>query len=323
MTLEPYPADRPRAATIRSRVMLEVASELVGTADWGPNQARITLRRQGATDWEATLFGSDSPAVIPEVASGSVAVAIVNPATALGPALRGVPPFPGPQEVRSIATIPSHDQLGVIVRPGGGIETLDDLATGHRPVRISLRGNRPDHAIHLVVDHLLAAIGTSRQALIAAGDTISYDDGIPHQGERAEHIATGVVDVVIDEGIYNWVDLAVDAGYRFLPVPEAVLGVLEGQGYRRSEITRERFPVLAGDVPTVDFSGFGIYTAAAAPADLVTAFCRALIARRDRIPWQGGPALPLERMVRDTVDAPLGAPLHPAAAAVWHDAGLL
>jgi TRAP-type uncharacterized transport system substrate-binding protein len=56
---------------------------------------------------------------------------------------------------------------------------------------------------------------------------------------------------------------------------------------------------------------------------MVEAFCRAMLARRDRIPWQGGPTLPLERMVVDAEDAPIPIPLHAAAGRVWREAGLL
>ena len=84
---ERYPDDRPRTATIRSRVVLEAVSELAGNADWDPKQAKVQVRPQGATDWTFTFFGSDAAGVIEDVGSGEVDVTIVNPATAAGPAL--------------------------------------------------------------------------------------------------------------------------------------------------------------------------------------------------------------------------------------------
>lgn len=38
---------------------------------------------------------------------------------------------------------------------------------------------------------------------------------------------------------------------------------------------------------------------------------------------QGGPTLPLEDMVTDTIDAPIPIPFHPAAEATWRRHGLL
>lgn len=85
----PLPKDRPRAGAVRARLMLEIASELVGRPDWTARQARVTLRSQGGSNWEPTLFGSDSVLVAPEVASGEVTFAIVNPATAIDPRYAG------------------------------------------------------------------------------------------------------------------------------------------------------------------------------------------------------------------------------------------
>lgn len=321
--IEPYPVDRPRAATIRSRLMLEVASELAGTAEWTPKQARVQFRTQGATDFSVTLFGSDAPSAIGEVASGTTDFAIINPATAAAPALLGAEPFGSAIPLRAIATIPSYDQLGIIVAPQTGIQSLSDLQDDRAPITISLRGGRPDHSVHMVLDHLLASVGTSLAEFAAAGDTVNYDQGLPHASERAGAMARGEIDMLIDEGVYNWVDLALQEGFRFLSVPDDALRQLESLGYRRATIERSRYQGLPEDIPTIDFSGFMIYTHVRTDDALVEAFCRALLSRRDRIPWQGGAQLPIDRMVSDDTDAPIPIPFHPAAERVWRQAGLL
>jgi len=66
-----------------------------------------------------------------------------------------------------------------------------------------------------------------------------------------------------------------------------------------------------------------IYTHARVPDAVITAFCEALLRRRDRIPWQGGASLPVERMVIDARDAPIPIPFHPAAERFWRETGLL
>ena len=70
---------RTHPHTTRSRLMLEIASALVNRRDWDLLQARISLREQGSEDWPLTLFGSDSPATIHEVAAGKVQFAMINP----------------------------------------------------------------------------------------------------------------------------------------------------------------------------------------------------------------------------------------------------
>ena len=323
MTIEPYPEDRPRTATVRSRLMLEVASELAGAEAWGPKQALVRLRAQGSDEWAVSLFASDAVGAVADVASGDVDVAIVNPATAVGPAVRGLAPFSEPIPLAAIATIPSHDQLGLAVAGFTHIEALDDLRGDHPPLRISLRGGRPDHSVHMILRHVFDAVGAALDDLMAQGDTLHMDDEIPHREPRRGRVLSGEREMVCDEGVYNWVEMATEAGFRFLSIPEKALEALEAMGYRRSVIERRRYPSLSADVTTIDFSGFMVYTRADAADDMVEAFCRAMLARRDRIPWQGGPTLPLERMVVDSEDAPIPIPLHAAAGRVWREAGLL
>lgn len=319
-----YPEDRPRAASIRSRVMLEVASELVSRGDFEPKQARVSFRRQGSPRWDMALFGSDALSAALEVADGETDFAIVNPATVIGRCIRGLPPFSEPVPVRAIATIPSYDQLGIAVRTDVlDDRSLEELINGHPALRMSLRGGRPDHSVHAVVDEMMSALGVSLETVSDWGGDVVYHEGIPHQEPRASAIRSGAVDVVIDEGIYNWVELAIDSGFRFVSIPEEALSRLESWGYRRSTIAAADYSTLADDVSTLDFSGFLVFTREDVPDDLVTAFCESLEARKDRIPWQGGSELPLERMVSDQPDAPVPIPFHPAADRYWRSLGYL
>ena len=294
--------------------MLEVASELVGRETWAHKQARIDLRVQGPNGWEVSLFASDGPDAVAEVLAGAVNFGIINPATAIGPALRRL--RVADDRVAAIATIPSYDQLGLAVSATFGITRLEDLAEAAPPLHLSLRGQR-NHSVQMVVEDVLGAVEVSFADIETWGGRVIYQNDLPHRGERATAMADGSVSAVFDEGIYNWVDLAHDAGLVFLTMGADVLDRLESMGYRRAVLRRRRFPTLATDIDTVDFSGFLIYTHADEDDDLVESFCSALHARADRIPWQGGPQLPLTEMVVDAIDAPLPVPLHPAAAAFW------
>jgi len=92
--------------TIRSRLVLEVASELVDQTNWKERQVRVSLRQQGADEWPITLFASDGPAAIDQVARGDVQLAIINPAGFLALAARGTGPFTAPLPLRAITVIP-------------------------------------------------------------------------------------------------------------------------------------------------------------------------------------------------------------------------
>src|SRR5919199_6738835 len=140
---------RAEPVTIRSKLMLEVASELVGRREWEEKQSTIHLRQQGAADWAYTLFASDTPDSIDAVVRGEADVAIVNPMEPLTLAYRGTGPYAEPQPVRVITTIPSYDQFAFAVPASSGLDTLADIREQRYPLRLSLRGQR-DHSVHFM-----------------------------------------------------------------------------------------------------------------------------------------------------------------------------
>jgi NMT1-like family len=308
--------------TIRSRLVLEVASELVDQPGWSYRQARVNLRQQGGADWPVSLFGSDGPAAIDEVARGEVQVAIINPAGYLALAVRGTGSFAAPIPLRAITVIPSPDQLAFAVTERTGLTSLREIRERRFPLRVSMRGQR-DHALHPIVKEVLAAAGFSLDDIVSWGGQVRYDDGLPQTDNRLGAVARGEVDMVIDEAVRGWVNSAAEAGMRVLPLDEPILTKLEALGLRRALIPNARYPNLAQDVPTLDFSGFAVYTHAAVPDPVVTSVCAALEARKDRIGWQESGPLPLDWMCRDTPDGPLVIPLHPAAEHFWRERGYL
>ena len=76
-------------------------------------------------------------------------------------------------------------------------------------------------------------------------------------------------------------------------------------------------------MPTLDFSGWPIYTIASTADALVSDFCRALEASKALIPWAKDEPLPMAQMVRDSAEGHLEVPLHAAAEAFWRELGYL
>ncbi|HYA28932.1 MAG TPA: hypothetical protein VEI95_08950, partial [Acidobacteriota bacterium] len=143
---------RTHPHTTRSRLMLEVASALVNRRDWPMLQARISLREQGANDWPLTLFASDSPATIYEVAAGKVQFAMINPGMILKLAALGSAPFKEPIPLRIIATLPALDQMVFAVKQESGLKSITDIRDRKYPLKLSLRG-QSDHSLQVIIDH--------------------------------------------------------------------------------------------------------------------------------------------------------------------------
>lgn len=308
--------------TIRSRLVLEVAAELVDQPDWSHRQACVSLRPQGAEKWAVTMIGSDGPAALDLVARGEMQLAISNPAMYLALALRGTGPYKQPIPLRAITVIPSPDQLAFAVTAQTGIKTFEDIRTRRFPLRVSVRGQK-DHALHPITDEVLAAAGFSLNDIVAWGGEVRYDDGLPMKSNRFGAMQRGEVDMIVDEAVRGWINTAAGAAMHVLPMTEAMLAKLEAIGLQRATIPKTRYPNLPDDVPTLDFSGFAVYTHADTPDAIISSICAALEARKERIGWQEPGPLPLERGCRDTAEGPLVIPLHPAAEKFWRGQGYL
>jgi TRAP-type uncharacterized transport system substrate-binding protein len=313
---------RTHPHTTRSRLMLEVASQLVNRKDFSYLQARISLREQGANEWPLTLFASDSPATIDEVAAGKVQFAIINPSMILKLAALGSVPFKEPIPLRVIAVLPALDQMVFAVKREAGLTSFSDIRARKFPLKVSLRA-QPDHSLHLIVDHVLKAAGFSLDDIVSWGGQVRYDAGMAYGANRIGAMQRGEIDAIFDEGASAWGNMALELGMTFLSLDESILQRLETVGLRRGLIEKKYFPKLSADVPTLDFSGWPVYTHQNTADGLVTDFCRALEESKERIPWAEDAPLPLAQMVRDTPEGHLEVPLHPAAERYWRERGYL
>ena len=130
------PEKTAESATIRSRIVLEVAAELVAAKGQEMRQAKVLLRERGSgADWPLRLYGSSTIEGIQEVASGQTLIAIINPATMLALAANGSGPFTMPQPVRQIAVIPSEDQFVCAVRPETGLSSFEEIVSKRAKLR--------------------------------------------------------------------------------------------------------------------------------------------------------------------------------------------
>jgi TRAP-type uncharacterized transport system substrate-binding protein len=314
---------RTHPHTTRSRLMLEVASRLVDRSrDFPYLQTKISLREQGSAEWPLTLFASDSPATIHEVAAGRVQFAMINPGMILKVAALGRPPFKEPIPLRIVAILPALDQMVFAVKQSTGLKTFTDIRDRKYPLKVSLRG-QPDHSLHLIINHVLAAAGFSLDDIVSWGGQVRYDAGMAYGQNRIGAVERGEIEAIFDEGASAWGNMALESGMTFLSLDETVLQRLENVGLRRGLLERNYFTKLASDIPTLDFSGWPIYTHASTADTFVSDFCQALEASKDKIPWAKDETLPLAQMVRDSAEGHLEVPLHPAAEHYWREHGFL
>ena len=307
--------------TTRSRLVLEMASELVTAPNQPYKQTKVLLRDQGTYEWPLALFGSSTYEGLDEVIAGTSALSIINPASAATIAYRGSKPYGSPQPIRLIGVIPSLDQCVFAVTRDTGIETFEEIAARRFPLHVSLRG-QPDHCLHLMLEHICEAAGFTLDDLGAWGGEAIKDGMLPHPGSfKFDQIKKGEINAIFDEGAHQWLDEALAAGMQILPFAEDTVRKLEAVGYRRNVLEKRLYPQLPQDILTIDFSGWAVFVRADLPDQLVRQMCAAVEARKANIPWEEPGPLPVERWAHDAPDTPIDIPLHPAAEEYWRERG--
>ena len=306
----------------RSKMFLEIASELVGTPGWTDRQVNIQFREQGGANWRLNFFASDTANSIATVVSGEADIAICNPGGVLAMALHGLGPYEQPIPVRAIVVFPQLDRLGFAIAKRTGVTSLAQIKEQQLPLKVSLRGQR-DHSVHLIIDLVLSTYGFHLSDIQEWGGELHYTPGLGTAPGRLDAVPSGKIDLVIDEAFSGLARGAIDLGLALLPIEEPQLQQLEKLGFSRSRVTREEFPGLEQDHDAVDFSGWPVFCLESTPDDIVTHFCAALEKRKGNLPWYGTGTMDLQRMVSNTPDAPVPIPLHPAAERFWKQQGYL
>jgi len=320
----PLPQSWANPVVTRSRVVLEMAAALVAAPDQPLRQAKVLLRqRVGIDEWPVALFGSATIEGVWAVTAREATLAMINPSAALTLAYRGAPPFDAPQPLRTLAVIPSLDQCLFVVHPRTGLQSVEDIARKRYPLRVRTRGTR-DHSLSFMIGDIMKAAGFTPDELRSWGGEILFDGDFPQaDGPEIRGLLRGDVDGMFEEGLDEWLPTALDAGLIALPLGASATASLEKIGYRPAVVSQALYPKLPADVNSIDFSGWPIFVHAETPDGIVRQMCAALDARKHLIPWQGDGPLPVELMCLDRPATPIDVPLHPAAAAYWHERGYL
>lgn len=311
---------------IRANLMLQTAAFMSTEADWPFRQVTVELQNQQGAPGTFRLFGANHPDSIQRVYERQLDISILNPSAILTMAYRGVGLFPHPMEVATIAVLPHYDQLGFAVSEASGLSSLDEVRERRYPLRLSTRGSA-DWCTTRLVEQVLQAHGFGYADILAWGGSVSYDQPMPNHASRLGKAQAGELDALFDEGIAVWGNEVTAAGLRFLPLAGHRLAELAQRGFRPGIIEQARYPSLPADVPTVDFSGWPIYTRVDTPDLLVRKFCEGLVALQDQLPWQMGKLpqapMPLTQMLVESPETPFDVPLHAAARQFWQQSGYL
>jgi TRAP-type uncharacterized transport system substrate-binding protein len=271
-------------------------------------------------------FATGSFREIKAVAAGKFSLAWVNPSVLLTMAYRGKGPFRKRLPLRTLAVFPSYDVMGFAVHESTGITSLSQIKKERFPLKLSTRLVTPsalrENSTMFTVVAVMRAAGFSFAELRKWGGKMHLASR-PSDPARRASIENGTVNAIFDEGIKSWARTGLENGFRFLPVDGTVLKSMVAMGYRPTVMHKSRFPGMAEDVTTIDFSGWPMIVRAEMRDDTAYAICEAIEKRKEVMPTDNYKPLEMAQLCANDEEAPFDVPLHPGAARFYRERGYL
>src|SRR5262245_8756425 len=253
------------------------------------------------------------------VASGKLDIVWLNPSAIPSMAVRGVGPFRKAQPLRALAVFPSWDRLVIAISPRLGVRSMEELIAKKPKLNVSIAVN---DCVDFAIKFLLKCHGISQKDLIAWGGAV--DEVVrPSNPHRSEGSGSGELDMVIDEGMDSWGDVAVRHGMIFLSYSEPVLRKLEKYGFQRARLDHGRIDGIDKPTTVVDFSGWPIVVHEKFPDDLAYHIAGVLDKIRAEIPYDAKQTPSMTQLCTNTEAGPLDFPLHPGAEKYYRERGYL
>ena len=291
------------------------------------NALRLSLTAKASDKSGISLsFATGSFREIEAVAEGKFSLAWVNPSVLLTMAYRGRGPFRKRLPLRTLAVFPSYDVMGFAVHESSGITSLAQIKKERFPLKLSTRlvsqNALRENSTMFTVAAVMKAAGFTFADLRKWGGKIHLASR-PSDPVRRESIEKGAVNAIFDEGIKSWARTALENGFRFLPIDGTVLKKMVAMGYRPADMAKSRFPGMAKDVTTLDFSGWPMIVRADMPDELAYAICEAIEQRKDVIPTDNYKPLEMAQLCANDEETPYDVPLHKGAARFYRERGYL
>ena len=286
-----------------------------GRRDSGPKEFRIGIN--------GDIYGGMRAPI--EVGTRRVDIAYVNPAALVTMAYRGRGYYKKKMQLRVLGCFPSWDRIALVVDKDLKVKSLHDIALRKIPLRVSTRMSGVNNGTYFTISTILSLYGLSFDKIKRWGGKVQ-ECGRPFAPERLKAIAKRSINAVFDEGISTpggWLDQALDSGYEIIPIEPAIIQKLEQMGYTRTVLPKTRYPQLAEDALTIDYSGWALVTHKWLPNNVGYAAIETIDQRQSVIPVDDDQPLNMRNLCRGTEKCPLQIPLHPGAEKYYKEKGYL
>ena len=257
-----------------------------------------------------------------EVAKKHVDIGFVNPSAIVTMAYQGKGFYKEKLPLRAVASFPSWDRIAFAVSKELKLKSMFEIRERKVPINVSTRSSGVSNTTRYTIDKILSLYGLSFANIRRWGGKIE-ECPRPTSDQRIESIKTGTINAVFDEGLHGWLPVALDHGFEVLSLEPKIIRQLELLGFQRAAIPQEKYPKLAGNVQTIDFSGWPLITHRWLPNELAYAICESIDAKQNIIPVDDDHPVDMRNLCRSLEGAPLGIPLHPGAKQYYKEKGYL
>src|SRR5919198_2422366 len=320
---------RMNARMMRGKVALEVAAELYNRHMFSlGNVVTISIKPSSKEEQfpsitmgiNGDLMGGMQAPV--EVAKKHMDIGFVNPSAIVTMAYRGKGFYKEKLPLRAVASFPSWDRIAFAVSKELKLKSLLEIRERKVPINVSTRSSGVGNTTRYTIDKILSLYRLSFVSISRWRGKIE-ECPRPTSDQRIETIKTGTINAVFDEGLHGWLPVALDHGFEVLSLEPKIIRQLELLGFQRAVLPQEKYPKLAGDVQTIDFSGWPLITHRWLPNQLAYAIWEAIDARQNVIPVDDDQPLDMRKLCRSLDASPLGIPLHPGAKQYYREKGYL
>jgi TRAP-type uncharacterized transport system substrate-binding protein len=318
--LEPLPRG---ANFIRAKALWEIGLDVAGDPSipyGGDRDLRISVGSGGGAKWKPALNLATGSAVLAhDVCAGAIDVAFVNPSALLTQAYRGSGLFAAPLPVRVIASYPSWDSFAMVVHPRTKLSCVADIRERQYPLRISVRED-PTHSTLVLIDQLFSLDGFKLADVLSWGGEL-VTTGSPFGPNRMNRLVDETIDAVFDEALVAWFDFALKRGYQVLEFSDGTIETMTEMGWRKVTLKAGDYSELSRDYHCLDFSGWPLYCREGLDEKRVVDVCRAIVARKEQIPWTAGDYTGVRQVFGKSRETPLDVPFHPGVERFLRDYG--
>jgi uncharacterized protein len=265
------------------------------------------------------------------VSAGEYDFSMDTPGWQINQMYAGIEPYRKLSNLRHVTTFYHDDRLVLAVSKDLGIKSIGDIANKKIPLRVS---TVPPSPTYRAIERVLACYGFTFKDIERWGGKVLLGD-MGHTGRRVEEFQNGTINAVFDEaiGTREWHNLAEKFDLEFLPVENSNLDILEQKyGMKRGVITASRLRGVEKDIPTIDFTGWCLFTREEADPEIVELVLQkieekaediaAVMELQSKNPTRWIPERKFTVDMREMCkDAPI--PLHPGAESYYRKKGYL